>query len=354
MTDSYRRRRRAALIVGTVAAAIAPLPSALAASFDCSQAAGRVEQLVCADTELGALDSELARVYAESRDSASPQGAARLKQDQLAWLKQRDACTASACVADAYRARIAALGGSVPSARPAAGAEDALGPVQVERGPEQVRITQTGPDIEIEAVYPVLPGDSAAARAGEAAIARRVDAVLDDFRSDYRDLLASGEGGHVGAPWSLQLSYGPPYETPRFWAVDGAVYRYTGGAHGGEEHLPMVIARTDGRVVPPAELFRPGSDWLGVLSDYCYEALSQKAPLRDDEGWLRQGTAPTAENYQVLLPRPDGLQVTFEQYQIGPYAIGVHRVVVPYSELGAVLNPMLFDVAGDAGGGAAR
>ena len=70
MTDSYRRRRRAALIVGTVAAAIAPLPSALAASFDCSQAAGRVEQLVCADTELGALDSELARVYAESRDSA--------------------------------------------------------------------------------------------------------------------------------------------------------------------------------------------------------------------------------------------------------------------------------------------
>ncbi|MFE8032987.1 RsiV family protein, partial [Thiohalocapsa marina] len=61
-----------------------------------------------------------------------------------------------------------------------------------------------------------------------------------------------------------------------------------------------------------------------------------------DDDWLRQGTAPEPENYGVLLPLADGIKVLFGQYQIGPYAIGIFDVLVPYAALAEVLSPELF------------
>jgi hypothetical protein len=221
------------------------------------------------------------------------------------------------------------------------GLGEALGPMQIARSAEQLRISQTGPSIEIEAALPVLPGIGPAAAAGEAAIAERLLAEISDFRDDYARLLDAGDG-HVGPPWAFQAGYEQLYQAPGFWSVDMQVYFYTGGAHGGEQNLPLVIARDDGALMPPEALFLAGSDWLTALSDYCYRELAQKDYVRDDDAWLREGTAPNAENYQALLPQEDGLHVIFGQYQIGPYAIGMHTVVVPYDAISALLNPVLF------------
>ncbi len=319
-----------------------PGADALGASFDCTRAGTQIERMICADAELSRLDSELGALYTHARGTAGSDGAA-LKRDQRAWLKERNACTDSACLARAYRGRIVQLGGDSdpdPAGATASAAATPMGDPETQRTDEQVRITQQGPAFEIDASYPRLGGKRAAT--AEAVLADVVDDQVDSFRRNYRDLLAAGDGAHQGPPWALEISWDAPYTAPRFWAVPLSMYFYTGGAHGGVQHLPVVIDRRGGQQVPPKGLFRPGSAYLQALSDYSYGALAGQEAFSGGQEWLREGTAPNAENYQTILPLADGLHVIFEQYQVGPYAIGFHEVTVPYAELRGLLNPDLF------------
>jgi hypothetical protein len=48
---------------------------------------------------------------------------------------------------------------------------------------------------------------------------------------------------------------------------------------------------------------------------------------------------PTPENYRNWNIATDGLMITFDEYQVAAYAAGPQTVVVPYSELQAVIDP---------------
>ncbi len=60
------------------------------ASFDCAKASSRIEKLICGDAGISTLDESLARAYTASLHAASDP--ARVRQEQKAWLRQRDAC----------------------------------------------------------------------------------------------------------------------------------------------------------------------------------------------------------------------------------------------------------------------
>jgi uncharacterized protein len=81
---------------------------ALAASFDCAKASSRIEQKICANNELSALDDELAALYRQAL-AASPVQADE-KAAQSKWLKEHRAqCRNDSCISRAYRERIRAL-----------------------------------------------------------------------------------------------------------------------------------------------------------------------------------------------------------------------------------------------------
>jgi uncharacterized protein len=80
----------------------------LAASFDCRKAGTRDEKLICATPTLSALDDELGRVY--SRRLRDVPDLAELRNSQVTWLQQRQACADAACIAAAYRQRLQVLG----------------------------------------------------------------------------------------------------------------------------------------------------------------------------------------------------------------------------------------------------
>ncbi|WP_295878658.1 lysozyme inhibitor LprI family protein [uncultured Thiohalocapsa sp.] len=333
MTDHQHRRGARQPLAGVIALMALAAGVAEAASFDCTKASTRIETLICADAQLSGLDAELADLYRAARRSTDDPE--RLTSAQRAWLKRRDRCTDSDCVADLYRQRIAELGGD------AGGDGDTpMGAPRTERSAEAVRITQQGAQFEIEAAYPRLD-DGAAAAAAERVLADVVAAEIEAFRDMYRELLAAG-AGHQGPAWQLAIDYDQVFTAPRFWAVGLRSYSYTGGAHGGTHHLPVVIRRDTGAQVPVEGLFRAGSNWRAPVADYCYNTLAAREPFSPGDDWLRDGTAPTPENYRKLLPLADGLRVIFEQYQVGPYAIGMHEVAVPYAELDGLLNPALF------------
>ncbi len=107
-----------ALLLFTMAPGANAAPESAEAStspaFDCAAVeAGSIEALICADTELAALDRKLASVYSAASARATNEQPPLLKAEQRGWIKGRNECWKSddrrKCVADEYVNRIAAL-----------------------------------------------------------------------------------------------------------------------------------------------------------------------------------------------------------------------------------------------------
>lgn len=72
-------------------------------SFDCERGGTAIENMICTSPELGALDLGVSLFYASARRGAH---AARALREQRAWLRERDACAAPACVRAALMERL--------------------------------------------------------------------------------------------------------------------------------------------------------------------------------------------------------------------------------------------------------
>jgi hypothetical protein len=78
-------------------------------------------------------------------------------------------------------------------------------------------------------------------------------------------------------------------------------------------------------------MFLPESGYLKILSDRRILEL-RRLNLGDDE-WIRRGTGPVAENYDIWNLTPEGLRITFDVYQAAPNAAGRQAIAVPYRAL---------------------
>ncbi|MBX3516037.1 MAG: MliC family protein [Rhodospirillales bacterium] len=103
--------------LAVLALSLAPITSpALAASpsFDCSKVeAGSIEEMICKDDQLSALDRKMTAVYAAASEKATNEHPPVLKAEQRGWIKGRNDCWKSddkrACVEQSYKLRIAEL-----------------------------------------------------------------------------------------------------------------------------------------------------------------------------------------------------------------------------------------------------
>ncbi|MGA8018861.1 MAG: lysozyme inhibitor LprI family protein [Desulfobacterales bacterium] len=82
-------------------------------SFDCSKAAGSIEQMICKDDVLSTMDHKMAEVYAAATKKAVNEHPPLLKAEQRGWIKGRNDCWESEderkCAEESYRRRIAEL-----------------------------------------------------------------------------------------------------------------------------------------------------------------------------------------------------------------------------------------------------
>lgn len=78
--------------------------TAQAASFDCTKADTRIEQMICSDTSLSKLDSQLGRAWKKHLDNNKYVDQFRATQQR--WLSQRDRCADVKCLAERYKARL--------------------------------------------------------------------------------------------------------------------------------------------------------------------------------------------------------------------------------------------------------
>jgi uncharacterized protein len=81
-------------------------PVVHATSFDCKKASTYVEKEICSDATLGKLDDALTENYNAMRATDLGDGGASLKNEQRAWLAERNKCNTNKCLVDLYRKRV--------------------------------------------------------------------------------------------------------------------------------------------------------------------------------------------------------------------------------------------------------
>ena len=109
---------------------------------------------------------------------------------------------------------------------------------------------------------------------------------------------------------------------------------YTGGAHPNTVHIPLNFDLNAGKTLTYNDIFKPGMDAVSTLSAIATDELTRTNRLMFPEG-----AEPRPENYQVWNFDFNGLLITFDQYQVMPYAAGPQTVAIPYYELKDDLKP---------------
>ena len=134
---------------------------------------------------------------------------------------------------------------------------------------------------------------------------------------------------------SLHLEYTPTNTEHGIVSIHFTISTYVmGAAHPFSYTSTLNYDLTRERTLTLDELFLPGSDYLGVLSAQSIQIISENGYM----DWP-EGAAPVTENYQNWNITPDGILITFDPYQIAPYAVGPQQALVPYAALESMINP---------------
>ncbi len=128
-------------------------------------------------------------------------------------------------------------------------------------------------------------------------------------------------------------------------SVEFTISSYSAGAAHPNSYTEVVnFDLKNGKPLKLADLFVPGSKYLQTLSTYGVQALQKQAKAEGadamlDDDWIKKGAAPELTNYRNWTISRKGLGITFDPYQVGPYAAGPQHVLVPYSALKEIIKP---------------
>jgi uncharacterized protein DUF3298 len=109
----------------------------------------------------------------------------------------------------------------------------------------------------------------------------------------------------------------------------------SGGAHSVTTVETYNIDLRKGRFFELRDLFKPGSDYLGFLSQISRKLLEiQKVGVEQQR---IEGTTPEAENFAAWVVVPEGIEITFGPYQVASFADGLPRILILRQAMGDLI-----------------
>lgn len=184
--------------------------------------------------------------------------------------------------------------------------------------------------------YPVVRGTPADA-AVNAAVRAEAAAIRDAFVRLVDEVgVAPG-----GPPATLDGDYQVVRLDAAVASFRFLVSTYSGGAHPSNEVRTVNVDVRRGRRLTLADVFAPGSDWLHAVSTAAAGALREQLGADGDAAWIERGTAPDPQNFAAWAIGEDGLEITFQEYQVAAYALGSPTVTLDPAALGVEPAPPL-------------
>ncbi len=210
---------------------------------------------------------------------------------------------------------------------------------------KQINETNKKLRYQLSAEYPELTGSIGA---GHGKFNREVKALVQKKVSAFKKDVA-GPDGDEGAGETmgndLEISYAVAVANDDLVSIEFEVGSYySGAAHPNSYSEVVNYDLKNGKLLSLGDLFQPGTKYLEAIASYCIEDLKRQSKamgsnsMLDDET-IETGAAPKAENYESWTITRKGLAITFDAYQVGPYAAGPQHVVIPYSVIQNIANP---------------
>ena len=134
---------------------------------------------------------------------------------------------------------------------------------------------------------------------------------------------------------SMYLEYYPTTTEHGIVSIHFTVSNYImGAAHPFSYSTTLNYDLAEERSLELDELFLPSSEYLGPLAAQCIKIISETGYLD-----FPDGAAPEPDNYRNWNITPDGILISFDPYQIAPYAVGPQQALVPYAALQSMIDP---------------
>ena len=166
---------------------------------------------------------------------------------------------------------------------------------------------------------------------------QRLNGLVTNEVNTWRESFLQNTGPGASSGSFLEATYTLVSQIEELWSFKFDFHFYSAGAaHPGSYSITLNYDLGQGREMTLNELFKPNSGYLEAISNYCITELS-KQPFFD--GAFTTGADPTSENYRGWNITPEGLLITFDEYQVAPYAAGPQQVIVPWMELQGLVDP---------------
>ena len=163
------------------------------------------------------------------------------------------------------------------------------------------------------------------------------DLVQEEINYFRENILAQMPNVPVSSGSFFDVGYSLVYQRADLWSLKFNFNGYAdGAAHPFHYSLTLNYDLEQGRKLSLGDLFAEDAKYLKTISSYCIAELSRR-----DIGFyggFERGAEPTAENYRNWNITNEGLLITFDEYQVAPYAAGAQAVTIPYSELRPLIN----------------
>jgi hypothetical protein len=200
---------------------------------------------------------------------------------------------------------------------------------------------------EVDAQYPQLTGGSSPNfekfnQAARALVTKKV--------ADFKREMSEPSGVEPGtaeetSASDITITYAVALAQDDLISIKFDVGSYfSGAAHPNSYFEVLNYDLKNGKPLKLSDLFKPGAKYLQTISSYTISDLKKQSKtsgsaqmLEDDS--IKSGAAPDAKNYEAWTIEKTGLGISFDPYQVGPYAAGPQFVRVPYSALKDLINP---------------
>ncbi len=205
---------------------------------------------------------------------------------------------------------------------------------------KQIKESNKKLNYQIDAQYPQFTGGSANPNFEKFNQTARA-AVMKEV-SDFKKSMAPEEGEEPPPDGSMGSDLGIGYDITV--AQDDLISvkfdvgsYYQGAAHPNSYSRVVNFDLRNGKPIKLADLFKPGAKYLQAISAFCIAELKKNKDLLGDQ--IQEGAGPNHKNYQSWTISKKGLGITFDSYQVAPYAAGPQFVLVPYSALKDLIKP---------------
>jgi hypothetical protein len=195
---------------------------------------------------------------------------------------------------------------------------------------------RTEPTRNLKITFPFLEETDAQAQAFNQAVAAFVKESIDGFEKDLADWQVAPEAPGEDGIWiDSEVTLNTNDLVSILFTV--SVF-FRGAAHPNHESFVLNYQLDQARILQLADMFQPQSDYLERIAAYCIQELPQHSDMLF-ENFAQEGAAPSAENYRFWNLTLQGVQISFDQYQVAPYVAGRQQITIPYAELRSIINP---------------